>query len=909
MIGKKILHYNILEKLGEGGMGIVYKAEDTKLKREVAIKFLPRHIAGNAEDRGRFKIEAQAAAALNHPNIATIYAIEENDDDVFIVMEYIDGRELKDLIAGNPGMDVESGNVGAKHSWQPSESKSTDPARNASPLPLPLDDAINYSAQIASGLQAAHAKGIIHRDIKSSNIMVTNTGQVKIMDFGLAKIGSDSQITKAGTTLGTAAYMSPEQASGEAVDHRSDFWSFGVVLYEMLTGQLPFRGEYEQAVIYSILNETPRRISERRDDVPIELEAIVMKMLAKNVEDRYQSAAELQDVLQLRSETAANKASTLASKVPVGSTKGLLVLGVITFIIILIFVLYLQIGHEPKPIRLTNPKKVTHSIGLENFPTWSPDGSKIAYASYQTGQFISDGDIWVKQLSSGEAINMTGNIAVSGFWPSWSPDGSQIAFSAAQDRIYGIWIMPAIGGASKKITSTWLNSNPVWSADGSQIAHVIKDSSGTNTAELFTLSTYEKNYISLPGEHWERDYLSWSPDADYFAFADADNLYGEADVSSISIVRIADGAVYQIPNHASLDFFPTWSPDGRRLYFISDRGGTPDLWEVKIGTDGRPADNLVQISHGLGLESLALSPDGTKLAFSKEQRTANLWRIIIPQGNAPIAKWADAQQLTFESSIIQSPDISPDGKQLYFSSDRKGNWDIWAMPLAGGEMRQLTNSPEDDDSKALSPDGSTLAFVSERNGWRDIWTIPASGGPARQITNNQVTKFWPRWSPDGQNLAFSGPDSNSSNLSLWIVPALGGKVKQIAIAKELYVSLWWPDGQSLLSIGNVADHWGLWRFPITGGDPMPLTGPNFKGYENDLQWSSDLTKIYYIGDFDTALNIGSFSVADGSVRQLTDFSGRYGNLGRTFATDGKYFYFTWHENTGDIWVMDVELED
>jgi serine/threonine protein kinase len=226
MIGKTILHYKILAKLGEGGMGVVYKAEDTKLKRIVAIKFLPRQISASDDERERFKIEAQAAAALNHPNIATIHAIEELDGEMFIVMEFIDGEELKKKVGSDQ---------------------------------LSVTSVIDIASQIASGLQAAHAKGVTHRDIKSSNIMVTESSQVKIMDFGLAKIAGGAQLTKDHSTLGTAAYMSPEQARGEVVDHRTDIWAFGVVLYEMISGRLPFRGEYEQAVIYSILNEEMRQ--------------------------------------------------------------------------------------------------------------------------------------------------------------------------------------------------------------------------------------------------------------------------------------------------------------------------------------------------------------------------------------------------------------------------------------------------------------------------------------------------------------------------------------------------------------------------------------------------------------------------------------------------------------------------
>ena len=273
MIDKTILHYEILEKLGEGGMGVVYKAEDTKLKRNVAIKFLPKHISTDSNERERFKIEAQAAAALSHPNIATIYAIEEHDDEMFIVMEYIEGRELKEII------------------------QSETPN---------LQSAIDHAIQIAEGLQAAHKKGIVHRDIKSSNIMVTDEGKIKIMDFGLAKIGKGMNLTKSGTTLGTILYMPPEQLRNKEVDNRSDIWSFGVVLYEMLTGELPFKGDYEQAVLYSILNEEPAPPSQILNRASKEIDNLVIKSLAKNPKERYQGMEEvIADLKSLKDETIA----------------------------------------------------------------------------------------------------------------------------------------------------------------------------------------------------------------------------------------------------------------------------------------------------------------------------------------------------------------------------------------------------------------------------------------------------------------------------------------------------------------------------------------------------------------------------------------------------------------------------
>ncbi len=260
MIGKTVSHYEILEKLGEGGMGVVYKAHDTRLDRIVAIKFLPRQIAVTEEERERFLVEARAAAALNHPNIATIHAIEEDAGELFIVMEYVEGEELKAKISRGP---------------------------------LQVSHALDIALQITEGLQAAHRKGIIHRDIKSSNIMLTGTGQAKIMDFGLAKLPGGALVTKVGSTLGTVAYMSPEQTRGDAVDQRSDLWSFGVVLYEMLTGQLPFGTGYEQAVMYSILNEEPRPITSLRPDLPAAVVKVVDRLLAKSPDMRYPSAEDL----------------------------------------------------------------------------------------------------------------------------------------------------------------------------------------------------------------------------------------------------------------------------------------------------------------------------------------------------------------------------------------------------------------------------------------------------------------------------------------------------------------------------------------------------------------------------------------------------------------------------------------
>jgi eukaryotic-like serine/threonine-protein kinase len=279
MIGSTILHYNILEKLGQGGMGVVYLAEDINLERKVAIKFLPKHISENTEERQRFKIEAKAAAKLNHPNIATIYSIEETENELFIVMEYIKGIELSDKIKAGV---------------------------------VPSNEAIKIGIQIAGGLEAAHNEGIIHRDIKSSNIMITESGVVKVMDFGLAKLKGTSKLTKMGSTVGTIAYMSPEQSRSDEVDNRTDLWSFGVVFYEMLTGKLPFRGDYDQAIIYSILNEEPHPAGE----IDKGIQKIIDKSLKKNREERYSSAGEISEDLRTISKGGEVKKAKVNTKIP-----------------------------------------------------------------------------------------------------------------------------------------------------------------------------------------------------------------------------------------------------------------------------------------------------------------------------------------------------------------------------------------------------------------------------------------------------------------------------------------------------------------------------------------------------------------------------------------------------------------
>jgi len=360
MIDKNILHYKIIKKLGEGGMGIVYLAEDTKLDRKVAIKFLPNHIADNSDERKRFEIEAKAAAALNHPNIATVYNIEDVDDEMFIVMEYIEGQELKDKLKS---------------------------------VALEVDEAINITLQIAEGLESAHEKNIVHRDIKSSNIMITDKGQVKIMDFGLAKVRGGAELTKEQSTIGTAAYMSPEQARGEKVDQRSDLWALGVVLYEMLCGRHPFQGDYEQAMLYSIINEHPEPLARFKAGIPEKLQSIIDKALSKTAETRFQSASDF--IVDLKRLQQRINPPDLISHDKQRRSRSLFIVAAVTLLLILsVHAIFFMNGGDQVDRRedfvfTQNRNHWENSIAVLPFKNISSDAEQEYFCEGMTEQIIS----------------------------------------------------------------------------------------------------------------------------------------------------------------------------------------------------------------------------------------------------------------------------------------------------------------------------------------------------------------------------------------------------------------------------------------------------------------------------------------------------------------------------------------
>ena len=878
--GSRVGAYEIVTHLGGGGMGLVYQVRDTRLDRFAALKFLPPALTRDETAKQRFVQEAKAASALDHANICTIYDIGETDDgELYLVMAFYEGETLKQHIGRGP---------------------------------LPIDDALDIAIEVAQGLAKAHSSGIVHRDIKPANLMLTSDAQIKIVDFGLAKLVGHTGITQTGTTLGTVSYMSPEQVRGEEVDGRSDLWSLGVVLYEMMCGQLPFKGDSAAVVSTAILQQDPQPLTALRTGVPMELERVVNRLLAKDAKDRYQTAADILSELRLLRRKSDDELATMGmpSRAAAPGKSSHWRRWVVPGLLLAATGLagYWLGSDRPSgdvTFELANPVQVTTSLGIESQPDWSPDGQTIAYSANRSiGTFGGGGDILVKQVGGGPPVNVTDEKG-NDQYPVWSPNGRQIAFSSSREG-GGYFVVPALGGAVRKIRAyaavgfmANTQGKPQWSADGSQLAVVVYDATGSPQLEIVSLDTNASRQLPLPGKGIRRYQLAWSPDGQHFAYVAGSSPTD--DVNQLWALRLADQEAHPITDGRTVVWSPSWSSDGRSLYFVSNQGGGLDLWRQSIAPDGTPKGAAEAVTTGAGIrKEMAFSRDGKRFAYTRGGTIENVWRVPI-QENDP-ATWEEAEQLTFDSAYIQFLEVSSDGERLLLSSDRTGNFELWTVPVAGGDMLQLTTDPTPDWLARWSPDERHIAFYAYRSGNRDVWVMPVEGGPARQLTTHEARDANPAWSPDGSRIAFSS--ERSGNRDLWVVAAEGGTPQQLTREPGYDEQpRYSPDGDRLAFVSSrAARDLSVWVMPAEGGEPEVLSG-------NDAyfpMWSADGSDVYFIRRRRATGDIWRVSVRDRRERQMTALAGRAGGIGTYgLAVDAHYIYFTWREDLGDIWVMDV----
>ena len=854
-----------------GGMGEVYKATDANLKRAVAIKVLPPSVAGDAERLARFQREAEVLAALNHPNIAHIYGLEKSGGTTALVMELVEGPTLADRIA-----------QGA----------------------IPVDEALPTAKQIAEALEAAHEQGIIHRDLKPANIKVRSDGTVKVLDFGLAKAmepaaGSSPSLsmsptittpamTQAGTILGTAAYMSPEQARGKRMDKRADIWAFGCVLYELLTGARAFTGETTTDVLAAVVNREPD-FTALPPATPSDIRRLLARCLDKDARRR------LRDIGEAR--VAIENALSSSAEAPPQSAKRWVpwVVAASALAVAAIAVVVGRAANGPSPAADVRVHRLTDWVGLEETPALSPDGRSVAFVA-------GDGNarhIWLRLVAGGASLRLTLDPGEHLF-PRWSPDSNSVVYfaPAVESTDSGaLWEVSALGGTPRRIASAMGGADI--SHDGTKLTFfrfeagrielVVTRRDGTDVRLLAQLET--GSYYVFP---------RWSPDDRTVAYHRTAGVNGE-----IFVVPAAGGTPQQLTQDKTVQDGLSWSPDGSRVIFSATRGATvfylptSNLWSV--GADGRDARQLT-----FGEASYA-NPDFSRTGSMVADRwrgQSDIWRI--PVDGAPAENVARATRVTRQTSQVFTPSVSPDGRHVAYVSDAGGHANIWVVTLATGESRQVSYEKESDLHVGLplwSPLGDGIAYYTWDENSGRYWIIAPDGTNRRLLVPESSFAVW---SSDGQWLYFAAWGSRLLNK----LALSSGKVVTVRndFATRPALS---PDGRTLYYVDVTEVSSGGSDYEVRAASPETGPGrllaripgrrmPRLYFWQPVLSPDGQWLLLALVDDSTT--NLFRLSTTTGELRQLTDFQGRPTVIVRraSWAPDGRSVFAALGERDADI---------
>ncbi len=765
--------YRIESEIGRGGMATVYLAQDLRHNRQVAVKVLRPDLAA-ALGHDRFLREIEIAANLTHPHILPLYDSGEADGFLYYVMPYIKGSTLRDRIEKEGE--------------------------------LPVTESVRIMKEVADALSFAHQQGVVHRDIKPDNIMLSGR-HAMVTDFGVAKAVSEAtgrnQLTTAGVALGTPAYMSPEQATADQhVDHRSDIYALGAVGYELLTGRAPFIGKTPQAVLAAHVTEQVDPVSKHRDQVSPELEAVIMRCLAKKPADRWQSADELMPYLETMTTSSGGLTPTSTRPVSAyqpGRRQRLVWMGIGGVAVVAFLAVFGAriLRDEPLRVTVSGVRQLTHSPALEIFPEISSDGREVAYS---VGSGVSY-DVAVLDAASGASIVLTADEPGAQMWPWWSSSGSEIRYLSGninQPDRFGVIERPRLGGAGRRLPNTLLVDNvavEIHLADGD------------------SLEVREK----ASGRSWKIDWplrdVSFevpSPDGSLLAFSRRNGQYYRPDLlgndvpTSIWITPLDEFRPVRITPEEGLDVHPVWIGNDK-LMFVSNRDGRRDIYLVELEASGEPAGPPVRVTTGADVHTMSATPDGHTVAYSRLQFRSNLYQLALsPDGPVSVR---EARPLTRESALIEQHDRSDDGATLVYDSDIRGQQDIYLR--AGDEtgVRRITSDPGQDMDPDLSPDGTELVFYSTRRGTRDVYIMDLAGQDPRPLVPDGVElpvpageEYFPEFSPDGNHIGFM-TTSDFFRVVLLVASrdSSGGWTAPRVVADSVGPFFTWtPDGNGLL---------------------------------------------------------------------------------------------------------------